>query len=65
MSRRLMKALEDLSSHYDHTVRNASGGIVQFVYGDDAMDPARMEGDDGKPLNLHQLFSKIMVCSSS
>ncbi|CAA6654834.1 unnamed protein product [Spirodela intermedia] len=65
MSRRLMKALEDLSSHYDQTVRNASGGIVQFIYGDDAMDPARMEGEDGKPLNLHQLFSKIMATCPS
>lgn len=61
MSRRLMKALEDLSTHYDQTVRNASSGIVQFVYGDDGMDPARMEGEDGKPLNLNQLFSKTMV----
>lgn len=61
MSRRLMKGLEDLSVHYDQTVRNASGGIVQFVYGDDGMDPAKMEGKDGIPLNLDQLFMKIMV----
>ena len=39
MSRRLMKALEDLSIQYDNTVRNASSCIVQFVYGDDGMDP--------------------------
>ena len=29
MSRRLMKALEDLYTHYDGSVRNAAGGIVQ------------------------------------
>ncbi|KAJ0985807.1 hypothetical protein J5N97_004163 [Dioscorea zingiberensis] len=61
MSRRLMKGLEDLSVHYDQTVRNASGGVVQFVYGDDGMDPAKMEGKDGIPLNLDQLFMKIMA----
>uniref|UniRef100_A0A0D9W6L6 DNA-directed RNA polymerase subunit n=1 Tax=Leersia perrieri TaxID=77586 RepID=A0A0D9W6L6_9ORYZ len=61
MSRRLMKGLEDLSVFYDQTVRNASGGIVQFLYGDDGMDPAKMEGDDGKPLNLDQLFMKVMA----
>ncbi|XP_074555847.1 LOW QUALITY PROTEIN: DNA-directed RNA polymerase III subunit 1-like [Curcuma longa] len=61
MSRRLMKGLEDLSIYYDQTVRNASGGIVQFVYGDDGMDPAKMEGKDGIPLNLDQLFMKIMA----
>ncbi|KAH7650983.1 DNA-directed RNA polymerase protein [Dioscorea alata] len=61
MSRRLTKGLEDLSVHYNQTVRNASGGIVQFVYGDDGMDPAKMEGKDGIPLNLDQLFMKIMA----
>lgn len=61
MSRRLMKALEDLLVHYDHTVRNASGCILQFTYGDDGMDPALMEGKDGKPLNFDRLFLKIQV----
>lgn len=61
MSRRLMKSLEDLSVHYDQTLRNASGEIVQFLYGDDGMDPAQMEGKDGIPLNLSQLFMKVMV----
>uniref|UniRef100_A0A0A9CI33 DNA-directed RNA polymerase n=1 Tax=Arundo donax TaxID=35708 RepID=A0A0A9CI33_ARUDO len=61
MSRRLMKGLEDLSVFYDQTVRNASGGIVQFAYGDDGMDPAKMEGRDGTPLNLDQLLMKVMA----
>lgn len=45
MARRLMKALEDLCAHYDYTVRNSVGGIVQFQYGDDRLDPAELEGD--------------------
>ncbi|KAK7278312.1 hypothetical protein RJT34_23339 [Clitoria ternatea] len=56
MSRQLMKSLEDLFLHYDYTVRNAGGGIVQFCYGDDGMDPAGMEGKNGKPLNFERLF---------
>ncbi|KAI3995273.1 hypothetical protein MKX01_032075 [Papaver californicum] len=59
MSRRLIKALEDLSIHYDNTVRSASGGVVQFLYGDDGMDPSRMEGKDGTPLNLDRLYMKV------
>lgn len=51
MSRRLMKSLEDLSSQYDHTVRNSSNGIVQFTYGGDGLDPFDMEGD-AKPVNF-------------
>ncbi|KAF9618721.1 hypothetical protein IFM89_002416 [Coptis chinensis] len=59
MSRRLIKALEDLSVQYDYTVRNTSGGVVQFLYGDDGMDPAKMEGENGVPLNLERLYMKI------
>ncbi|GBG75764.1 hypothetical protein CBR_g21008 [Chara braunii] len=58
MSRRLMKALEDLSMQYDGTVRNASGAIVQLSYGDDGMDPVHMEGKNGTPLNLERLLLK-------
>jgi DNA-directed RNA polymerase III subunit RPC1 len=56
MQRRLMKALEDLSTQYDNTVRNSSGDIVQFVYGDDELDPSGMEAV-GKPVD----FDRIML----
>ncbi|XP_048139479.1 DNA-directed RNA polymerase III subunit 1 isoform X2 [Rhodamnia argentea] len=65
MSRRLMKALEDLSIHYDNTVRNASGCIVQFLYGDDCMDPAQMEGKSGFPLNFNRLLMKVKATCRS
>ncbi|XP_024535104.1 DNA-directed RNA polymerase III subunit 1 [Selaginella moellendorffii] len=58
MSRRLMKALEDLSCQYDGTVRNSSGVIVQLIYGDDSMDPVSMEGQNGTPLNLDRVLMK-------
>ncbi|KAJ2903009.1 DNA-directed RNA polymerase III subunit RPC1 [Zalerion maritima] len=44
MSRRLMKSLEDLSTRYDDTVRTSGGGIVQFQFGADKLDPVNMEG---------------------
>ncbi|KAM0748584.1 DNA-directed RNA polymerase III subunit C1 [Meredithblackwellia eburnea MCA 4105] len=56
MARRLMKALEDLSSRYDKSVRNSIGGVVQFVYGDDGLDPANLEGD-GKPVDFNRTWS--------
>lgn len=37
IQRRLMKALEDVMVKYDGTVRNASGNILQFLYGEDGM----------------------------
>ncbi|WCJ25207.1 DNA-directed RNA polymerase III subunit 1 [Euphorbia peplus] len=65
MSRRLIKGLEDLSIQYDNTVRNAGGCIIQFVYGDDGLDPASMEGKGGTPLNLDRLFMKVKATCPS
>ena len=58
MARRLMKALEDLSIAYDETVRNSHGGIVQFRYGDDGLDPCLMEHDEGRPINLPRMLQR-------
>jgi DNA-directed RNA polymerase II subunit RPB1 len=43
IQRRLIKGLEDLKVEYDMTVRNSMGKIVQFRYGDDGFDSARVE----------------------
>jgi hypothetical protein len=43
LSRKFIKASEDLIVNYDMTVRNASGFIVQFAYGDDNCDPIKIE----------------------
>ena len=43
ISRRLIKAMEDLKVCYDGTVRNAYNTIIQFVYGDDNFDPVKIE----------------------
>ena len=61
MSRRLMKCLEDLVVHYDMTVRNSNGTVVQFFYGDDGIDPAQMEGAEGFPVDFERLRFKIEV----
>jgi DNA-directed RNA polymerase III subunit RPC1 len=60
MSRRLMKSLEDLSGQYDGTVRDSSGGIVQFLYGDDNLDPVDMEGK-AMPVNFDRTFSHAVT----
>ena len=40
--RRLANALQDLKIEYDHTLRDASGCIVQFKYGDDGLDVSKL-----------------------
>lgn len=43
IQRKLVKAMEDFKIHHDGTVRNAAGTIIQFLYGEDGMDPIRVE----------------------
>jgi len=43
IQRRLIKGLEDLMVAYDMTVRTNKGKIVEFVYGDDNIDPIKVE----------------------
>jgi len=54
MARRLMKALEDLSLQYDNTVRNSENTVVQFIYGDDNLNPELMENND-RPVDFDRL----------
>ncbi|KAI2624900.1 beta and beta-prime subunits of DNA dependent RNA-polymerase [Hypoxylon sp. NC1633] len=56
MSRRLMKSLEDLSTQYDDTVRTSAGGVVQFQFGADKLDPVDMEGK-AVPVNFERTWS--------
>src|SRR5690606_23930961 len=42
-TRRLVKALEDVSIRYDNTVRNSKNTIVQFLYGEDGLDATYLE----------------------
>lgn len=43
LQRKLVKAMEDCKINYDYTVRNANGSIIQFLYGEDGMDPIKIE----------------------
>ncbi len=43
IQRRLIKGLEDLMVGYDMTLRTNKNKIVQFTYGDDGIDPIKVE----------------------
>ncbi|KAF8516014.1 hypothetical protein BU17DRAFT_76736 [Hysterangium stoloniferum] len=63
MQRRLMKALEDLTTQYDLSVRNSVGGVVQFRYGDDGLDPACLEGE-AQPTQFVRTWSHAISIAS-
>lgn len=43
MERRLVGALQDLKVEYDGSVRDSAGRIVQFIPGEDGLDPSKIE----------------------
>lgn len=49
LQRCLVKHLEELKVCYDFTVRNGEGGVVQFLYGEDGMDPTKASYLDCQP----------------
>uniref|UniRef100_A0A7I4YH32 DNA-directed RNA polymerase subunit n=1 Tax=Haemonchus contortus TaxID=6289 RepID=A0A7I4YH32_HAECO len=56
MQRRLVKCLEDFCVSYDGTIRSSCGDIVEFVFGDDGLDPALMETNASHAIDFaHQL----------
>jgi DNA-directed RNA polymerase subunit A' len=58
MQRRLINALEDIKIMYDGTVRNTAGTIIQFVYGEDGIDPSR--STQGKAIDLDDIIRETI-----
>ena len=58
MQRRLINALEDLKVLPDRTVRNTSGVIVQFKFGEDGVDPTRSARSD--PIDYDDIIITAM-----
>lgn len=55
MERRLVNALQDLRVEYDGTVRDSSARIIQFVAGQDGVDPSK---SDGGIIDMEKILGK-------
>ena len=55
LQRCLVKGLEELSVHYDYTVRDADAGVVQFLYGEDGIDALHSKYLDGQAAQMTAL----------
>ena len=58
MQRRLINALQDLRVEYDGTTRLPDGTVVQFVYGEDGVDP--MKSAHGKAVNIDREIERVI-----
>ncbi|AEC51049.1 DNA-directed RNA polymerase subunit A' [Pyrococcus sp. NA2] len=59
MQRRLINALQDLKVDYDGTVRDPTGVIVQFRYGEDGVDPMKSWG--GKTVDVDRVIMRTLI----
>jgi len=57
MQRRLINALEDVKVENDGTVRHSGGQIIQFMYGEDGVDPAR--STNGSAVDINRIITDV------
>jgi len=57
MQRRLINALEDVKVENDGTVRHSGGQVIQFIYGEDGVDPTR--SINGKAVDIDRIVNDI------
>ena len=62
MQRRLVNALEDLTVNNDGVVHDNHGQVVQTVFGEDGIDPAK--SDFGKVANFDKIIDEMRVKSA-
>lgn len=55
LQRCLVKHLEELKVNYDSTVRDSDGNVIQFIYGEDGLDPTGASMLAGTSNQLHFL----------
>jgi len=63
VQRRLIKGMEDLKVHYDMTVRNNKGKIIQFKYGDDHVNPSKAESQTIKlsTFSIDEIYAHFQI----
>jgi DNA-directed RNA polymerase beta' subunit len=66
IQRRLIKGMEDLKIEYDMTVRNNKGRVIQFSYGEDGIDPVKVESQMMPLVNmgLDEIYAHYHMPSS-
>ena len=60
LQRRLINALSELEAQYDGTVRDTSGTIVQFEYGEDGTSPVKVSSNEETPIDVEKIAGRVM-----
>jgi DNA-directed RNA polymerase subunit A' len=60
LQRRLINALSELEAQYDGTVRDTSGTIVQFEFGEDGTSPVKVSSTDESDIDVDQIADRVL-----
>ena len=60
LQRRLINALSELEAQYDGTVRDTSGRIVQFEFGEDGTSPVKMSSGDDSGIDVDDITDRVV-----
>jgi DNA-directed RNA polymerase subunit A' len=65
LQRRLINALSELETQYDGTVRDTSGTIVQFEFGEDGTSPVKVSSTQGNELDVDGIADRVLEAEFS
>jgi DNA-directed RNA polymerase subunit A' len=60
LQRRLINALSELEAQYDGTVRDTSGTVVQFEFGEDGTSPVKVSSSEDADIDVDQITERIV-----
>ena len=60
LQRRLINALSELEAQYDGTVRDTSGTVVQFEFGEDGTSPVKVSSSEDNPVDVENVADRIL-----
>jgi len=60
LQRRLINALSELEAQYDGTVRDTSGTIVQFEFGEDGTSPVKVSSNEDNPIDVEGITQRVL-----
>ncbi|ESP87601.1 DNA-directed RNA polymerase subunit A' [Candidatus Halobonum tyrrellensis] len=60
LQRRLINALSELETQYDGTVRDTSGTIVQFEFGEDGTSPVKVSSTEENAIDVDSIADRVV-----
>jgi DNA-directed RNA polymerase subunit A' len=60
LQRRLINALSELEAQYDGSVRDTSGNIVQFEFGEDGTSPVKVSSSEDGDVDVESIADRII-----